>query len=81
MYWLKICKHLNNQTEPTVIGEDVATLSLIDDMTLGQLLSPGLVWVAQLLCGQLGDCALEEVSSNAGLRQGWRALLQQEQEL
>lgn len=59
----------------TIIGEDVATLALIDDVTFGQLFS-GLVGAApQILCGQLGDCALQEVSSNARLGKSWCALI------
>lgn len=54
----------------------MTTLAFIDDMTFSQLFSPGLVWAAQVLCGQLCDCALQEVSSNARLGQGWCALFQ-----
>lgn len=58
----------------TIIGEDVTTLALIDNMTFSQLFPSGLVWAAQVLCGQLCDCALQEVSSNARLGQSWCAL-------
>ncbi len=61
-------------TALTIVGQDVTTLAFIDDVTFSQLFSPGLVWAAQILCGQLCDCALQEVSSNARLGQGWCAL-------
>lgn len=58
----------------TIIGENVTTLALIDDMTFRQLVAPGLVWVVQVICGQLRVCALQKVCSNTGLRKGWCAL-------
>ncbi len=70
-----------NKTYPlTIIGEDVTTLAFIDDMTLSQLFSPGLVWAAQVLCGQLCDCALQEVSSDARLGQSWCSLFKEKGE-
>lgn len=54
----------------------MSTLALIDDVSLGQLF-PGLLWAVQVLRGQLGDGALQQVSRNAGPRQGWRALVTQ----
>lgn len=62
----------------TIIGVDVTTLAFIDDMTFGHLLSPGLVWAAQILCSQLCNCALQEISSNAGLGKGWCALFRKQ---
>lgn len=58
----------------TIIGDDVSALAFIDNMTFSQWFSSGLVRAVQVLCGQLGDCALQEISSNAGLWQGWCAL-------
>lgn len=59
----------------------MTNFAFIDDMTFRQLFSPGLVRAAQILCGQLGDCALQKVSSNARLGQGWCALFQKRAKL
>lgn len=64
----------------TIIGEDVTTLAFKEDMTFRQLVSPGLVRAAQVLCGQLCECALQEVSSDARLRQGRCALFEKRQQ-
>ena len=55
----------------TVVGDDVAALALVDDVTFGHLLPPAaLVRAAHVLGGQLGDGALQQVSSDAGLGHG-----------
>lgn len=53
----------------------MATLAFVDDVGLGHL-SPALVGAAQVLDGHFLDCALQEVGGDAGLGQGWRALVQ-----
>lgn len=50
--------------------------AFVDDMAFHKLFPPALVWAAQILRGELCDRALQEVSRNAGLRQGWCALFQ-----
>ena len=53
----------------------MAVLALVDDVTFGHLLSPAaLVGAAHVLGGQLGDGALQQVSSDAGLGHGRRTL-------
>ena len=52
----------------TVVRDDVAAFALKEDLTFGHLLPPAaLVGAAHVLGGQLGDGALQQVSSDAGL--------------
>lgn len=56
----------------TIVGQDVATLALIDDVAFRQWFPSALLWAAQVLSGQF---ALQQICRYAGLRKSWRALL------
>lgn len=51
----------------------MTALAFVDDVTLGLLLPPDLIQVAQIFC-HLGYCVFQEVRGNASLGKSWSAL-------